>query len=521
MKKHLRLLSIITLLLCSFGTLQAQRFLSEVFPSANVTSNVVYGNNFTIFPTGVPTAQDLKMDVYEPAGASDPMAERPLILYIHTGSFIPAVANQNPTGGKTDSTCVEMCKQFARRGYVAASVTYRQGWVPTDPDQDVRTGTLLQAVYRAIQDLKACVRYFREDAMNGGNTFGVDTTKIILAGQGTGGYIALGYASVDKVSEIQLSKFLSQTNNATYGFQIGQPYVNQALLGDFDGFGGLPSLNNPNNSPGHSTAISFAMNMGGAMGDSIWLEAGDAPMVAFHVTNDPYAPYGDGPVYVPTVPPQFVVDVSGSQTVVTKANLLGNNDCFRFAGFTDPYTMAADLNNGGEDGLFPFLRPTPPSAPGEAGPWEWYDSTALTVYAQAIGLSAAAGTGAYVNGLATNPDMSKAKAMAYIDTVQNYLNPRMVYCLGLPTGLNNLKAVEKSLSIYPNPTSSSFTITVLDKNAKIESVSLHDITGRMVWEDHSWQVSTKTYDRQNLGDGIYILKIKTPDGSLSRRIVLQ
>ncbi|REJ80529.1 MAG: T9SS C-terminal target domain-containing protein [Bacteroidetes bacterium] len=520
MKKYLLSISLGVFIASLSFTASAQRFVSEVFPSASVTSNVVYGNNFTIFPSGVPTAQDLRMDVYEPSGMADPMTERPLILYFHTGSFIPAVANQNPTGGKTDSATVEMCKQFAKRGYVAAAVAYRQGWVPTDPDQDVRTGTLLQAVYRAIQDAKACIRYFRENAMNGGNTYKVDTNTIILVGQGTGGYIALATATLNRVAEIQLTKFLSQSNNPTYGFQIGQPYVNQAALGDFEGFGGFPNLNNPNNSPGHSTAVSFAVNMGGALGDSSWLEAGDVPMVAFHVTNDPFAPFGDGPVFVPTQPPQFVVDVSGSQTVITKANLLGNNDCFRSAGFTDPYTMVANGINGGEDGLFPLLRPVPPGAPGEAGPWEWYDSTALTVYAQAIGLSASAGTAAYMNGLATNPDMSKAKALAYIDTIQNYLNPRIAYCLALPTGLNQVQAVNRSMTVFPNPSASSFTVSIQDKTAKIEMLSLHDITGRTVWTDMNWSNTYKTYERGNLTGGIYILRVQTPEGAVSRRIVL-
>lgn len=518
MKRNLLKLSLLGVAMFASQAMNAQRYLSEVFTDVTVTSNVVYGNNITIFPTGVPTAQDLKMDIYQPVG--DPLAARPLIVYLHTGSFIPAVANQNPTGGKTDSTAVEMCKQFARRGYVVASATYRQGWVPTSPDQDVRTGTLLQAVYRAIQDAKVCVRYFYENAADSGNVWGVDTNNIILGGQGTGGYIAMAYATLDKPGEITLNKFLSSTNNATYGFQIGAPYVNQALLGDFDGYGGNAALNNPNNHVGYSSGIRFVFNMGGALGDSSWLEAGDAPMVAFHVLNDPFAPYGDGPVYVPTTPPQFVVDVSGSQTVITKSNALGNNSCFNTAGFTDPYTTAANALNGGEDGLYPFARPTPPFAPGEAGPWEWYDSTALTVYAQAIGLSASAGTQAYINGLGTNPDMSKAKALAYIDTVQNYVNPRIVYCLGLPDGISE-STLNKVVSVYPNPSTSQFTVSAEGTNVNINSVELSDITGRLIWKKENLSGTNSTFSRGTLSNGVYIVRITTDKGVVSKRVSLQ
>lgn len=519
MKKNLLNLSAIALLIFASSSAFAQRYLTEVFSSATVTSNVVYANNFTIFPTGVPTAQDLKMDIYEPVG--DLFTLRPLIIYLHTGSFIPAVANQNPTGGKTDSTAVEMCKQFAKRGYVAACATYRQGWVPQSPDQDVRTGTLLQAVYRSIQDVKACVRFFYENVTTASNNFRIDTNTIILGGQGTGGYIALAYATLDTISEIQLNKFLSNSTNPTYGFQVGQPYINTAVMGDFDGYGGLPSLNNANNHVGFSNKIHFVFNMGGALGDSSWLKQGDVPMVCFHVPNDPYAPYGDGPVYVPTVPPQFVVDVSGSKTVIIKANALGNNNCFANAGFTDPYTTVANSNNNGQEGLFPFIRPVPPHAPGEAGPWEWYDSTALTVYAPLLGLSASAGTAAYLNGLATNPDMSKAKALAYIDTVQNYLNPRIAYCLPLTTGLNEYESGLKNINVFPNPVSNQFIIDVKDEGNKIHAVYISDITGKIIWQKENINHSQFTVNRNNISRGMYIVQVNTGNGNVSRKIIFE
>ena len=37
---------------------------------------------------------------------------------------------------------------------------------------------------------------------------GIDTSRIIIVGQGTGGWIATCLNSVDKLSEIQLPKFL-------------------------------------------------------------------------------------------------------------------------------------------------------------------------------------------------------------------------------------------------------------------------------------------------------------------------
>jgi hypothetical protein len=159
-----------------------------------------------------------------------------------------------------------------------------------------------------------------------------------MGGYGSGGYVALACASVDKTQEINLPKFLAQTTNVTYGFVAGQSYVNQALIGDFQGFGGIPQLNNPNNNPGYSSDVDFVFNMGGALGDSSWLEAGDCPIVAFHPVSDPFAPYGNGPVIVPTTG-DFVVDVSGSSAVIQKALALGNNNCMVNANFNDAYNQ--------------------------------------------------------------------------------------------------------------------------------------------------------------------------------------
>ncbi|MFN8152652.1 MAG: T9SS type A sorting domain-containing protein [Bacteroidia bacterium] len=502
--------------------LQAQRYLTEIFPSANVTPNVVYGNNISILPAlagGQPAAEDLKMDVYEPAGAVDPLTERPLVIIMHTGSFLPPIINGQPTGQRIDSTVVEMCKRFARRGYVAAAMSYRLGWNPQaigPTGQDIRTGTLLQAVYRAILDAKACVRYFRAEADTGGNSWGIDTSKIILGGIGTGGYIALAYATLDDPAEISLTKFLANSTNATYGFTAGQSYVNQALLGDFEGAGGIPQLNNPNNHQGYNSKVQFVFNMGGAMGDTSWIEAGDAPMVAFHPVGDPFAPYGIGNVIVPTTG-QFVVEVGGSHEVLRLANQLGNNNCFANAGFTDQLTTYANTVNDGYEGLYPLY--TNPSM--QAGPWEWYDST--TTYF--IGMNVFGKTQGYMdtlwaNTLITNPDMSKAKGMAYIDTIMGYLNPRVVYCLNLTTGINEPVVSASTISIVPNPAADRAVISS-SNDQLLRAVVLMDVTGKEVKRYESVDAKSFTLEREGLDAGIYLLSIKTDQGTAVSRLIFR
>lgn len=492
------------------GALMAQRYLSEVFPTITVSTNVQYGENISIFPPPTPTSIPLVMDVYEPSG--DVLSQRPLIIFMHTGSYLPPFINGTPTGSRNDSATVEICKQFARRGYVVANIDYRIGWNPAGSNVDIRRGTLLNAVYRSIQDAKAAVRYFKKDAATT-NTYKIDPNTVILGGQGTGGYIALNYASLDDPAEISLPKFISGVTDPTYGFVAGQSYVNQALLGDFDGFGGIPQLNNPNNSVGYDNTIHFAFNLGGALGDSTWLEPGDVPTVAMHVIGDPFAPYDVGIVFVPGNPPQSVVDVIGSKSIIRLADQYGNNDCFINAGFTDVYTQAANLNNNGYEGLYGFA--TNPAV--QAGPWEWFDSTTTVAAAASVGQN---GTTIYSNALLTNPDMSKAKGLAYIDTVMNYLNPRIVYCLNLATGISSIDDAEQLIQVSPNPVSDIMTINVEAIRNKIREIAIYDISGRKVKDVTVTESRIYNVERGKMNSGSYFVRIEMENGTVNKKIVL-
>jgi len=511
MKRNLLKLSAGIAIVLLPGVTMAQRYLSEVFGSVTVTTNVQYGENISVFPPPTPANIPLLMDVYEPTG--DLLQDRPLIIFMHTGSYLPRYINGTPTGNRNDSATVEICNRLAKRGYVVANMDYRLGWNPAGSNVDIRRGTLLNAVYRSIQDAKACVRYFKKDAATA-DQFKIDPNVVILGGQGTGGYIALNYASLDDPAEISLPKFISGITDPAYGFVAGQPYVNQAVLGDYDGYGGIPQLNNPNNSVGYDNTIHFAFNMGGALGDSTWIEPGDVPTVAMHVIGDPFAPYSSGIVYVPGTPPQSVVDVIGSRNIIILANQYGNNDCFINAGFTDAFTLAANVNNEGYDGLYGFA--TIPAT--QAGPWEWFDSLTVVNGAAQVGGN---GTTIYQNALFTNPDMSKAKGMAYIDTVMGYLNPRIVYCLNLTTGINTLDDASGLFSITPNPASDVIQIDLTGIKNELKSIALFDVSGRKVLDVPVSEMKKYTVNRGSLSSGSYIVKIAFDNGNINKKIVLQ
>ena len=498
----------------------AQRYVTEVFSSVDSTQNIVYGTNYT-FLSGTPTLQPLVFDLYKPSG--DVATNRPLVIMIHTGSFLPAIINQTPTGSMRDSATAEMCRRFARRGYVVASMDYRAGWNPTAlgaAGQDIRTGTLLQAVGRAIQDARACVRFFKKDFATNGNSYGIDTSKIIFGGQGSGGYVAFASTTIHDTLEVWKPKFFAATDNPTYGFAAGACYWLSFIWGDFDGNGGDPAYNNSNNSPGYSGDVAMMFNLGGAMGDSSWISAGDVPMLAFHVVGDPFAPYGEGTVIVPTTGDP-VVDVSGSHTAIRKATELGNNDDFNSFPYNDSFTARADLINDGYDGLFPFYMSI---SQAQAGPWEWFDSTTTVNYAIAYGLGSAAGTSIYQNALLTNPDMSRAKGNAYIDTIMGYACPRISKALGLGVGVNDMDPLQHAVSLYPNPASSSAALKLESGISETSiDVTVSDISGRTI-QSIKWASSQSRIlylDLKNFAKGVYTVNAAGKSFSSKQKLVVQ
>ncbi len=524
MRKKLQLVAALSLLTLSINTYsQTGRYLTEVFTSVVKSSNVIYGVNISVI-TGAPAADTLKMDVYQPVG--DALTARPLVLVLHTGSFLPRVANGQATGDKGDSAVVEMCKQFAKRGYVAVAPNYRLGWNPISTNQDVRTGTLLNAVYRAIQDAKNCVRYFKNDKASS-NTFKIDTTKIAVGGLGSGGYVALAYASLNQVAEIQLSKFID--NSAT----PPAPYVNQTYSGNFDGTNSTGVLN-IGNYPEHTSTINMVYNIGGAIGDSSWIQAGEVPVVGMHCTNDPNAPYKYGAVIVPTTG-EFVVDASGSYDVIRIVNkpTINNNAIFNSSVYNDVYSTRANLINDGYEGLYPFVTPAPganmsctgagANAQTEQGsPWDWWNES--TFIAQYNGYSGTS-NGTVVNCMQKlgNPDMSAAKGRKYIDTIQGFLNPRIVCALGLAecafVGVKENSNLS-NLTIFPNPTSTEINFST-QGSTTIKSVELFDVTGRMVKQIVGLNTQKYTIQREGLSNGLYITKIQLNNGSVSKKIILE
>lgn len=492
------------------------RYIDEVFSNVTVTADTTYATNISVL-TGTPMPEALQCDIYEPAG--DTVAERPVVILGHTGTFLPAVFNGQPTGRRQDSAVVEICTRLAKSGYVAVAISNRLGWNPISPDQNVRTSTLINAAYRGVQDVHTCIRFFKANAANSGNGFKVDTNRMVVGGIGTGGYLSLASAFFDRTEELLLPKFIN------FDSIPPEPYIDTLLSGDFSGTVAAP-LNIPNHL-GPTSDFHMVFNIGGALGDSSWLEDGDIPSVSFHCIKDPLAPYMTGDVIEP-VNGNFVIEASGSYVVAQRSNGFGNSQIFHDSDLSGPFTDAADVNNDGFEGLFPFDIPTPndtsscvaPNShphPDESSPWDWWNEAWYIATANAIGQP---GTVVNCIALTGNPN-DPARSKAYIDSILGYLQPRMVCALDLPgcipaTGIEEY--VLSEVKIYPNPASTSVIIDLAELKTSVD-IELYDVLGNLVYAVSGITDSKYTLQRKQLASGIYYLNVRAGDAAYSHKLL--
>lgn len=228
------------------------RYLDEVFSQVDSTTGIVYGQN-----TGWDNQNvSLALDVYRPAG--DSLTNRPLMVFVHGGSFIGGVRN--------DPFMRDLCISFAKRGFVTATVSYRLG-VDVNNFANINR-EFIKATLRSMQDVKGALRFMRKSVAQNGNPYGIDTSKILLGGYSAGAISAVHVA------------LLQDTSVAT---QLVRDLIRE--VGGLEGNSG---------SPGYSSAVMGLFSMAGAVVDTLLVGTGAVPSVHIHGTADQVVPYGRG-----------------------------------------------------------------------------------------------------------------------------------------------------------------------------------------------------------------------------------
>ena len=257
------------------------RYTDEIFNQVNVTSNIQYGGNYNPNIWGTPQWMDLYLDVYEPVG--DTVEDRPLVFFLYGGSFI--------SGSKTSPDVVELCKSYAKMGYVASAINYR---LTTNLIWDANEETAYLAAAKAIHDLKAAIRWFRmNDALY--NEYRIDADRIYAGGISAGGITVVNAAYMDLESEIP-------------------SYILDFVLEN----GGLEG-NSGND--GYDSHFHGVLNLSGAVGDTDWLVPGDIPVVNVHGDQDTVVPYADGLITLFGLNMQVYGGYSINETMIELGNI--------------------------------------------------------------------------------------------------------------------------------------------------------------------------------------------------------
>lgn len=472
------------------------------------------------------------MDIYMPENDSE--KSRPLIVIAHSGNFLPKGINKQPSGNKNDSSIAEFSRQFAKRGYVVAAINYRVGWNPISTELDTRRGTLLSAVYRSVHDVKQAVRVLRMSVKQG-NPYYIDPEKVAIFGQGSGAYTALAYGSLDKTSELALPIFLDKN---------GDSYINQELVGGIDGFGGIANLYvDTFSTEGITSDVKLTLNAGGALANINWVEKGEPAIVSVNTIRDPFAPFDTGTVIV-TGTGLNVIDVNGSGTFMRRVNALGNNDAFLNNWSQDPYTTTARSRYGKTyeyiyanrptitllkniDGVFPILIPKAKSVfENTSGPWEWWSLADLIALQNAYAAQGIIIDAKEIdeNTLKNNSKgHDKSSALAYIDTVQNYMSRRIMRVLEIGNWkvlsvpeLRNDRTIDFMMG--PNPANDILNLT--SKDNTIISVQIYDIMGKSIYHRKTLANSLQI----NVSDftpGVYVTEVTTPDGRNVKKLIIE
>lgn len=224
-----------------------KRYKDEVFSSLDSLRDIQYGEAINIKGEN----EKLLLDVFTPT--NDTNKKRPLVIFIHGGGF------QN--NSKTGSYSSMLCTSFAKRGYVTATIDYRLGVEKSGEVNGKKEKTskdYANALYRAQQDGKAAIRFFRKNALQ----YGIDTSQIFITGSSAGAKTCLAIAYMNE-NEVPAD-------------------VDKAKWGTIEGQSG---------NEGYSSKVSGVMNAWGAMIDYKWIQKGDAPLFNTAGTADKTVPY--------------------------------------------------------------------------------------------------------------------------------------------------------------------------------------------------------------------------------------
>jgi hypothetical protein len=460
-----------------FLNLSAQKWVDTTFKITKTTVNYgtaidFAGNNRT-----------LDMDICVPQNDNPPSCGRPLMIVIHGGAFM--------SGSKDEYEIQQIMKDFAKRGYVTASINYRIGQFQTsgnvhcnvtqlfnvawDCSNMADTAEWYRGCYRGIQDAKGALRYLIANK----NTYKIDSRNVFLAGQSAGGFIALGAAFLDDITEKHTS--CGSINsvavpNAIYenvcvkqfgwDTSIASMRLSRNDLGSIDG--------DLNLNAGPYTIKGVGNLFGGMLPGWLNVNTYTQPpaIYMYHQPNDLIVPYG------------------------RKRVMTGFSTCFVNLGcaslISTPWIVGSSAIRNEIESL---------KKQGKKAPAYWLDSTTNTADCVAQGLNPSA-VGHALDSYKTRTGNMANLFAALIDTAGACFS-----------NVNSIRNPSVYLSVQPNPFQNTLQISLYDATPK--AIQLMDITGRAmpIQIEKNGPTNYKITCSENIPSGLYFVFITRSNGT--------
>jgi predicted peptidase len=210
-----------------------KRYRDDVFKKVSVTRDIQYGQ---APPDAYGETEALKLDLFQPK--KDTLTKgRPVIIFAHGGGF---------TGGdKSSGPSATLAKEYARKGFVTASINYRLNGPSTGcTGANGVTPECYAAAIDAVHDGQAAVRWFRVNSKD----FGIDKKRIAIGGESAGAILSCG---------------------------VG-------VLEDDPGSSG---------NAGPPSNVQAVVSISGGLPGGLFVDANSAPEILFASTQDPVVPY--------------------------------------------------------------------------------------------------------------------------------------------------------------------------------------------------------------------------------------
>ena len=500
MKQKLILFAFLTFQIFSWS--QDYRYTNSLFSSSTSISNVVYGSApaidgplYTMEESTSP--QNLVMDIFKPTG--DTFALRPAIIFAHSGGFY--------TGNRNVNDMMAFCDLLARKGYVTATIDYRQGFSLIE-NIDMH-GT--RAVYRGLQDGRTAVRYLRANA----TLYGIDPSKIYLVGSSAGAFIALHSIYLDTPAEKPTYAGIISYQNITPPFTHIAPDLGGLDIGNNLTFNGMPDA---------------VVSMWGAVESTGLITVNNnTPVLLIHGEADTTVPFNTGSPFGYSA----LTQTDGSNPINTKLDALGftNKETYFVPGEGHELygTTNGTWSNGtGGNSYWPIVL-------NKMVQFLWKQHKPLANYSWTP------------NNLSVNyVDTSTGSLAWWWDfgdgTFSNEQNPTHIYAANGSyqvklyventikswdqitktvnvTNLSNVAESQIRFSISPNPTSSSVFVNCNTVFSTL-NYQLSDVFGKIII-NNTFTNSANEISLATLSKGMYFLKINAEDTTQIIKIIKQ